>query len=806
MIFTFYSFKGGVGRSMALANIAELFYEIGLKVLVIDWDLEAPGLESFFSPEEGEERDNILKQPGLMDMLQDYKEQIKKRSSSAGTIDELLPPLERYLQNIAPNPAQGGQLWLLTAGQRTHETFAEYARHVLAFDWLDFYQNWEGERYLEWLRQQFNHKADVVLIDSRTGVTEISGICTYHLADAVIMLCAPSQQNLDGSYAMAQNFKQSEVIRKRSGRPLEILIVPARIEEREEPLKKFQKQFIEKFSNFLPETLKNEIDSFWELQIPHVPYFAFHEILAIRERRRHTQPHHSDRTKGMISAFEKLAKIIIRLDPKLLFINQEVIDFYLSRSTWAQVASIFDDDKLESLYQTGRIKVADNILSQFPFRELERRPRLLLLWGKILTDDLGQVERAMHFFNLAEEEFRKQADPVRVAEVQIWQSVGLRMTGQADKAVALASQGLAELERQAPHDHWLLAWATRNRGIAYGTAGDIAQALQDTYQALTQFEALGNRRLVGLCHHDLGVSLEKQGKAEEAVDHYKRAVEIWKELGHENNLANSLIGLGGALGNAGRYAEALATLNEGLEIALRIGAKRRVAFALAGIGQAYLGQQEYQQAAHAFTQSTTYAQDVNVTSLIVANQVKLSECFYYSYQDHSPADALAMAAQARETAAEYGLRFEESLASILEAQIRIRQGEYAAGFELFSKAAAYFAENKAAKQVAQAKLLWAAGLRQAGKIQEAFDRVREAIKLIPDIREPVRDLRKTIAEVQDLLHHFLSQADIPDEIKEQMRRFITESQDRAAGQSIDPQAVKSEPADQNLSNQEVNPC
>ena len=48
MILTLYSFKGGVGRSMALANLAELYYQRGLRVLIIDFDLEAPGLERFF--------------------------------------------------------------------------------------------------------------------------------------------------------------------------------------------------------------------------------------------------------------------------------------------------------------------------------------------------------------------------------------------------------------------------------------------------------------------------------------------------------------------------------------------------------------------------------------------------------------------------------------------------------------------------------------------------------------------------------------------------------------------------------------
>ena len=49
-IITFYSYKGGTGRSMALANIAWLLASGGQNVLVVDWDLEAPGLHRYFSP------------------------------------------------------------------------------------------------------------------------------------------------------------------------------------------------------------------------------------------------------------------------------------------------------------------------------------------------------------------------------------------------------------------------------------------------------------------------------------------------------------------------------------------------------------------------------------------------------------------------------------------------------------------------------------------------------------------------------------------------------------------------------------
>jgi len=63
-IVTFYSFKGGVGRSMALANVGFLAAMNGLRVLVMDWDLEAPGLGYYFrglvEPQEARARSKLL--------------------------------------------------------------------------------------------------------------------------------------------------------------------------------------------------------------------------------------------------------------------------------------------------------------------------------------------------------------------------------------------------------------------------------------------------------------------------------------------------------------------------------------------------------------------------------------------------------------------------------------------------------------------------------------------------------------------------------------------------------------------------
>ena len=65
MIVTFYSYKGGTGRTMAMANIAILLAKGGCRVLAVDFDLEAPGLWRFFSSLQP----GLDSHAGLLDLL-----------------------------------------------------------------------------------------------------------------------------------------------------------------------------------------------------------------------------------------------------------------------------------------------------------------------------------------------------------------------------------------------------------------------------------------------------------------------------------------------------------------------------------------------------------------------------------------------------------------------------------------------------------------------------------------------------------------------------------------------------------------
>jgi predicted acylesterase/phospholipase RssA len=347
MIYTFYSFKGGVGRSMALANLAESFHEKGLSVIMIDWDLEAPGLETFFHAQGSDKLRAARAHLGLIDMLVAYRDAFPRfaarRAASAitltkseseqyarelerastvarkifeednvpeflrdtderevpGTLSSFLhdlyrpssllrsdlpgpladSPFHRYLQCVhEPDSRQNG-IYLISAGARA-DSFGRYATTVQEFDWSAFYAAHEGRAYFDWFREQLGLKVDVVLIDSRTGVTEMSGVCTRHIPDVVVSFCAPNFQNVDGVVRVVSGLNGAEVKRVRDDRDIEVIVIPTRIDNTEsDRLAEFSESFKKQVESdgFVPGPFRDLERPLWNLQIPYIPRYNYRE-------------------------------------------------------------------------------------------------------------------------------------------------------------------------------------------------------------------------------------------------------------------------------------------------------------------------------------------------------------------------------------------------------------------------------------------------------------------------------------------------------------------------------------------------
>jgi hypothetical protein len=308
MIVTFYSYKGGVGRSMALANVARWLQTQRLRVVVVDWDLEAPGLETFFG-DNASEKEALKEKIGLVELLTAYKElfsglpaipadivdQSKEVSQDARDrlermvelLNEVLPPLSHVLVPIKASSGDdqtSGTLFLLPAGSRLAGRFRRYAESVQGFDWSEFYAKFEGEAYFEWMRRQLTAAADIVLIDSRTGVAEMSGVCTRQLADVVVCFCAPNDQNLDGVERMAQSFSHRQDLLEARGRsrPIQLIMTPARVDISDgRPIDIFEDRFEQKLKQFAPPLFAQLGIFFHKLRIPYIKEYAYSERLAI---------------------------------------------------------------------------------------------------------------------------------------------------------------------------------------------------------------------------------------------------------------------------------------------------------------------------------------------------------------------------------------------------------------------------------------------------------------------------------------------------------------------------------------------
>ena len=179
-IITFYSYKGGSGRSMALANVACLLADpvkIGnQRVLAIDWDLEAPGLHRFFQGLFTHTDQEVELHPGLIDLFLDLESRTKS-----------FPPSIEAPESSSWASGFGLDSYILQSSitgldiMKAGRFGTDYARNVTSFDWAGLYSRLPW--LFAWFTNQLTERYRYILIDSRTGETDTSSICTSILPE-----------------------------------------------------------------------------------------------------------------------------------------------------------------------------------------------------------------------------------------------------------------------------------------------------------------------------------------------------------------------------------------------------------------------------------------------------------------------------------------------------------------------------------------------------------------------------------------------------------------------------------------------
>ncbi|GAA2327321.1 FxSxx-COOH system tetratricopeptide repeat protein [Dactylosporangium salmoneum] len=272
-IVTFYSYKGGTGRTMALANVAWILASRGFRVLAVDWDLEAPALHRYFRP--FLEDDFARTTEGVIDLVRDCANAMLDEPSELDGPDWYLDytRVEDYATRLQWDFG-GGYLEIVSAGRQDEA----YAQRVRSFDWRAFFKRLRGATLLRAVAEDMRANYDFVLIDSGAGISETAGLCTLTLPDTVVNCFRLNLQGIEGSAAAGES-----IARHREPAPIRMLPVPmcvdATDDRRVQPLRSLARFRFEGHPLGLDEL---QAEAYWAgVEVPYHPRYACEETLAV---------------------------------------------------------------------------------------------------------------------------------------------------------------------------------------------------------------------------------------------------------------------------------------------------------------------------------------------------------------------------------------------------------------------------------------------------------------------------------------------------------------------------------------------
>lgn len=265
MIVTFYSYKGGVGRSFCLANVAVQLARWGNRVLCVDFDLDAPGLHEYFRP--------------------------YLSSEPSGGLVEVVAGEAHWTDVVRPVAVPDAESLSLLAAGAMDDSYADRAQSL---SWPELFADHDLGWRFEKLREEWSEQFDHVLVDSRTGITDIGGICTAQLPDVLVLCVAPNRQNLLGSLDVARRAAVA-----RDGLPYDrsgLLYLPlaSRFDSREEyeRARSWRSTMAEKFAplyaSWLPRDQSDDDPALGLVErttVPYLPYWSFGEEIAVVDER-----------------------------------------------------------------------------------------------------------------------------------------------------------------------------------------------------------------------------------------------------------------------------------------------------------------------------------------------------------------------------------------------------------------------------------------------------------------------------------------------------------------------------------------
>jgi tetratricopeptide (TPR) repeat protein len=537
---------------MALANAACLLAAAGHRVLVIDWDLEAPGLHRYLHPFLDDPE--LAKTAGIIDLVWDYAAAASRKDSSDRDVFaplSLADPAHVAIRTSyrAEKSGERGHLDFIGAGMQNNV----YSDRARTFDWPAMFSRLDGAAFISRFGERCREAYDFTLIDSRTGIADTAGIATIVLPDRVVLCFTPNRQSVLGIRAVGESIL--------AARPqLRLLPIATRVEKGVEGWREAQLFYRSQLDHLLPgDASESARVNYWgAAEIVHYPNYALGELLAT----------FCDPPAEQNSLLSDMRRLVSRMVES---------DFMSSRETFA--APNFSESAQKRY--SRRIQFRDPRIADLQ-EALDGDPSSGLISVLSIAADTSQ---------------EGESDLALLKQLgSTLHSLGSRLSsvGRLEEAVT-ARQTAVDLYRhqaQTRPDAFLpdLSSSLTNLGTDLSSLGRVEEALTANQQAVDIRRRLAQARpdnfLVDLATSltNLSANLLRLGRGTEGMEAIREAVEIRRRLAQTQpdlflaDLARGLDNLEVVLRNLGRSEEALVAIQEGIEIRRGLAQTRPDAF------------------------------------------------------------------------------------------------------------------------------------------------------------------------------------------------------------------------------------
>jgi hypothetical protein len=298
-----YGFKGGVGRSTAVFMLAQHLAQRGYSVLVVDLDLESPGVGSLAQREE-----NLAKH-GIVDHLVE---------AGVGNADGL----DLVSRSEVITGYRNGEVWLASAGGQPRDDYDYLAK--LNRVYTDLPPDDAGnprnfgcrlEAAITACEEQVKARSgllpDVVLLDSRAGLHDIAAVALTQLSSLNLLFAADTPQTWSG-YRMLMSQWQNLQNRTSLGQRLRMVAAMTPARDQESYLADFADHAQSCFADVLYEDADANLESFNyavnDVIAPHFPWpILFHTDLVGLDATRRPGWHEEDYVETAFGKFLALA-------------------------------------------------------------------------------------------------------------------------------------------------------------------------------------------------------------------------------------------------------------------------------------------------------------------------------------------------------------------------------------------------------------------------------------------------------------------------------------------------------------------